>query len=159
MSMYKFWSFVQDFSDRQRELALNNEREKREKKFLREKPKATLSSIEEQLAIITRTMNYNASDVADRLYQLEKGINKLPPPPTPVNAEAVTTLIAAVLGNALGIGRYNLRKIEAVKAVRSLTGMGLKESKDYIEQFWIKTTDTTQDQPVEFVKEHGRSLR
>jgi ribosomal protein L7/L12 len=46
-----------------------------------------------------------------------------------VNPNRIDEMLAAISDN---------HKIEAIKAYRSLTGSGLKESKDAIEKYWLR---------------------
>ncbi len=46
-----------------------------------------------------------------------------------VDAEVVNTLIKSMSRDG--------QKIEAIKAYRTLTGLGLKESKDIVEKYWM----------------------
>ena len=44
------------------------------------------------------------------------------------------------------------RKIEAIKIHRSITGLGLKESKDAVERYWVSKPDIVQNKINEIVK-------
>lgn len=48
-----------------------------------------------------------------------------------------------LLDQLLGLMRESTRKIEAIKVHRQLTGLGLKESKDAVEKYWVSKLENS----------------
>lgn len=64
----------------------------------------------------------------ERLDELTE-VNVPEPTPVRVNSEDIDRLLMLML--------QGTQKIEAIKAYRMMTGMGLKESKDAVERYWV----------------------
>jgi ribosomal protein L7/L12 len=58
-------------------------------------------------------------------FEIERLFNRLPP--TKCNIDVLNELMQAI---------SNGRKLDAIKAHRTLTGFGLRESKDAVERYW-----------------------
>lgn len=65
------------------------------------------------------------------------------PIPEPVKSYALPSEVDALLAAMNQPGK----KIEAIKAYRSLTGAGLKESKDAVERYWTNREHYSQPEP------------